>query len=116
MAETLSGTAVPSATAIQAPPLRRMLALVILMAIGSINYVDRQLLSLLIEPIRQDIPLSDTAFGLLTGLCFALFYASMGVPVAMMADRINRVRLVAVACTMWSVCTGFCEIRLSISA
>ncbi|MBR9807664.1 MAG: MFS transporter [Alphaproteobacteria bacterium] len=108
MAETLSGTAVPSATAIQAPPLRRMLALVILMAIGSINYVDRQLLSLLIEPIRQDIPLSDTAFGLLTGLCFALFYASMGVPVAMMADRINRVRLVAVACTMWSVCTGLC--------
>ncbi|KCZ47945.1 spinster family MFS transporter [Hyphomonas pacifica] len=108
MAETLSGTAVPSTTVIQAPPLRRMLALVILMAIGSINYVDRQLLSLLIEPIRQDIPLSDTAFGLLTGLCFALFYASMGVPVAMMADRINRVRLVAVACTMWSVCTGFC--------
>jgi predicted MFS family arabinose efflux permease len=108
MAETVSVNAAPSALETQAPPPGRMLALVLLMAIGSINYVDRQLLSLLIEPIRQDIQLSDTAFGLLTGLCFALFYASMGVPVAMLADRINRIRLVAVACTVWSICTGLC--------
>lgn len=108
MAETAPGEAVPTHPADPAPPLKRTLALVILMAIGSINYVDRQLLSLLIEPVRQDIPLSDTAFGLLTGLFFALFYASMGVPVAMLADRINRVRLVAVSCVMWSVCTGLC--------
>jgi len=108
MADTVPGTVGLHAGASQTPPARKRLALILLMAIGSINYVDRQLLSLLIEPIRQDIPLSDTAFGLLTGLCFAIFYATMGVPVAMLADRINRVRLVAVACTVWSVCTGLC--------
>ncbi|PKP82675.1 MAG: MFS transporter [Alphaproteobacteria bacterium HGW-Alphaproteobacteria-18] len=108
MPETAHGAGVLTNPADPAPPLKRTLALVILMAIGSINYVDRQLLSLLIEPVRQDIPLSDTAFGLLTGLFFALFYASMGVPVAMLADRINRVRLVAISCVMWSVCTGLC--------
>lgn len=108
MAETAAASTVPAGPDTPATPLQKTLALVILMAIGSINYVDRQLLSLLIEPVRQDIPLSDTAFGLLTGLFFALFYASMGVPVAMLADRINRVKLVAVACTMWSVCTGLC--------
>lgn len=108
MVETAQTTAVSAGPVTPATPLQKTLALVILMAIGSINYVDRQLLSLLIEPVRQDIPLSDTAFGLLTGLFFALFYASMGVPVAMLADRINRVKLVAVACTMWSVCTGLC--------
>lgn len=108
MVETAQATAVSAGPVTPATPLQKTLALVILMAIGSINYVDRQLLSLLIEPVRQDIPLSDTAFGLLTGLFFALFYASMGVPVAMLADRINRVKLVAVACTMWSVCTGLC--------
>lgn len=108
MVETAQATAVSAGPVTPATPLQKTFALVILMAIGSINYVDRQLLSLLIEPVRQDIPLSDTAFGLLTGLFFALFYASMGVPVAMLADRINRVKLVAVACTMWSVCTGLC--------
>ena len=108
MADIVPDLAASTGTAQHVTHTRKTLALVILMAIGSINYVDRQLLSLLIEPIRQDIQLSDTAFGLLTGLCFALFYASMGVPVAMLADRINRVRVVAVACTMWSVCTGLC--------
>lgn len=108
MVDTAQVTAVSAEPVTPATPLQKTLALVILMAIGSINYVDRQLLSLLIEPVRQDIPLSDTAFGLLTGLFFALFYASMGVPVAMLADRINRVKLVAVACTVWSVCTGLC--------
>lgn len=108
MVETAQATAISAGPVTPATPLQKTLALVILMAIGSINYVDRQLLSLLIEPVRQDIPLSDTAFGLLTGLFFALFYASMGIPVAMLADRINRVKLVAVACTMWSICTGLC--------
>lgn len=89
-------------------PLRSTRALVLLMIIGSINYVDRQLLSLLIEPIRAELHFSDTQFGLLTGLAFAIFYATMGVPVAMLADRVNRVKLVALACATWSICTGLC--------
>lgn len=81
---------------------RRSIALTMLFLVGTINFVDRQLLSVLVEPIRADMELSDTQFGLLTGLAFALFYAAMGVPVALLADRWNRVRLIAAACVVWS--------------
>ncbi|MBU1374449.1 MAG: MFS transporter [Alphaproteobacteria bacterium] len=86
----------------------RTIALLLLTAVGTINFVDRQILSVLAEPIRQELHLSDTKLGLLTGLSFALFYAGMGVPAAMLADRVNRVRLVAAACLIWSVFTGAC--------
>jgi predicted MFS family arabinose efflux permease len=80
----------------------------LLTLIGTINFMDRQLLSVLVEPIRAELHLSDTMFGLLTGLCFALFYAVLGVPAAMLADRSNRVRLVAGACMIWSVFSAAC--------
>ncbi|MGV7119753.1 spinster family MFS transporter [Sphingopyxis sp. 550A] len=88
--------------------LRRNVALAMLFVVGTINFVDRQLLAMLIEPIRADIALSDTQFGLLTGLAFALFYAGMGVPVAILADRWNRVRLIGIACILWSGFTAAC--------
>lgn len=91
----------------------RTLALLILTAVGTVNFVDRQILSVLAEPIRQELHLSDTQLGLLTGLSFALFYAIMGVPAAMLADRVNRVRLVAAACLVWSVFTGACAFATS---
>ncbi len=86
--------------------LQRGLALLMLFVVGTINFVDRQLLSVLVEPIRAELHLTDTQFGLLTGLAFALFYAGMGVPVAIMADRWNRVRLIAAACLVWSAFTA----------
>lgn len=94
-----------------APPdgtlgVRRTVALVMLFLVGTINFLDRQLLSVLVEPIRAEMQFSDTQFGLLTGLAFALFYAAMGVPVAMIADRWNRVKLVGIACLVWSVFTA----------
>jgi predicted MFS family arabinose efflux permease len=88
--------------------LRRNVALVMLFIVGTINFVDRQLLSVLVEPIRADMNFSDTQFGLLTGLAFALFYAAMGVPVAMIADRWNRIRLIGIACVVWSGFTAAC--------
>ena len=83
-------------------------ALALLTLVGTINFMDRQLLSVLVEPIRAELHLSDTQFGLLTGLCFALFYATLGVPAAMLADRGNRVRLVAGACFVWSLFSAAC--------
>src|SRR5690349_14820890 len=83
----------------------RTLALLLLTAVGTMNFVDRQILSVLAEPIRRELHLSDTQLGLLTGLSFALFYAVMGVPAAMLADRHHRVRLVAAACLVWSFFT-----------
>lgn len=90
----------------QGPRLQRSVALMMLFAVGTINFVDRQLLSVLVEPIRAELHLSDTQFGLLTGLAFALFYAGMGVPVAFLADRWNRVKLIAISCLVWSAFTA----------
>jgi len=104
-----------AATATISPPVAaarpgRTLALLLLTAVGTVNFVDRQILSVLAEPIRQELHLSDTQLGLLTGLSFALFYAMMGVPAAMLADRVHRVRLVAAACLIWSGFTGACSL------
>lgn len=103
-----AATAAPSPPAAPAGRPGRTMALLILTAIGTINFVDRQILSVLAEPIRKELHLSDTQLGLLTGLSFALFYGVVGVPAAMLADRTNRVRLVAAACTIWSLFTGAC--------
>lgn len=70
-----------------------------------LNFVDRQLLAILAEPIRHELGLSDTQLGMLTGLTFALFYTLFGIPVAMVADRGNRIRLIAAACGIWSLFT-----------
>ncbi len=103
-----AATAAPSPPASPVGRPGRTMALLILTAIGTINFVDRQILSVLAEPIRKELHLSDTQLGLLTGLSFALFYGVVGVPAAMLADRTNRVRLVAAACTIWSLFTGAC--------
>jgi predicted MFS family arabinose efflux permease len=84
------------------------LALTLLTAVGTINFIDRQVISVLVEPMRAELHFTDTQFGFLTGLSFALFYGIMGVPAAMLADRANRVRLVAFACLLWSLFTGAC--------
>lgn len=103
-----AATVSPKPSAALTPQPGRTLALLILTAVGTVNFVDRQILSVLAEPIRTELHLSDTQLGLLTGLSFALFYAIVGVPVAMLADRTHRVRLVAGACIVWSVFTGAC--------
>ena len=85
-----------------------------------LNFIDRQLLSVLVEPIKHDLGLSDTQIGLLTGLMFALFYSLFGIPVAMIADKGNRTRLIAIACGIWSfftalsgMATGFVSLALA---
>ncbi len=91
----------------------RTLALVFLTAVGTVNFVDRQILSVLAELIRKDLSLTDTQLGLLTGLSFSLFYGIVGIPAAMLADRTHRVRLVAGACLLWSLFTGACGFATS---
>jgi MFS family permease len=73
-----------------------------------INYIDRQIVTILQEPIKADLNLSDTQLGLMTGLSFALFYATLGVPIARIADRKSRSRLIAWAITVWSAMTAAC--------
>ena len=88
--------------------VRRNVALAMLFLVGTINFVDRQLLSILVEPIRADMQFSHTQLGQLAGLPFAHFYAAMGIPMAMVADRWNRIKLIGIACIVWSGFTAAC--------
>ncbi|HEY9218934.1 MAG TPA: MFS transporter [Phenylobacterium sp.] len=80
----------------------------ILMVVYTFNFLDRQIVAILAEPIRKELGLSDTQLGMLTGLYFALVYTTFGIPVAWLADRTNRVRIVAAACFLWSLFTIGC--------
>ena len=82
--------------------------LLLLTVTYSLNFLDRQILAILAEPIKRDLDLSDTQIGVLTGLAFALFYTTLGVPLAWLADRTNRVRVVALSCALWSAFTALC--------
>ncbi|MBX3594205.1 MAG: MFS transporter [Sphingomonas sp.] len=70
--------------------------------------MDRQILAILQEDIRGELLLSDTQLGLLAGFAFAIFYATLGLPVARLADRGNRVNIIAIALTLWSAMTALC--------
>lgn len=88
-------------------PAVRNYALSALVVVYTFNFIDRQILSILLEPIKADLGLSDTALGMLTGFAFALFYATLGIPIARYADRSNRRNLISVALTIWSAMTAF---------
>ena len=72
------------------------------------SFIDRQILALMIEPIKADLSLSDTQFSLLHGLAFSLFYAFMGLPLAYIADRFSRPKLIAIGIVFWSIATALC--------
>jgi predicted MFS family arabinose efflux permease len=88
--------------------LYRNYALFLLMMAYTANYVDRQILAILLEPIKKELVFSDTQMGFLTGLTFAIFYATLGVPIAMWADRSNRRNIIALAVTLFSGMTFVC--------
>ena len=88
----------------------------VLLIVYILNYLDRQLVSILVEPIRKELGFTDGQLGLITGLAFAAFYSVCGVPVAWLADRTNRVRVLTVACTMWSVATACCGLSTGFGA
>jgi predicted MFS family arabinose efflux permease len=72
------------------------------------SHVDRQIMGILLEPIKLELGASDTQMGFLIGLTFALFYATLGMPIAMLADRTNRRNIITAAVTIWSVMTVAC--------
>ena len=86
----------------------RYYALAVLVIGYVVNFVDRQILAVLLEPIRKDLLFNDFQLGLLGGLAFAVFYATLGIPIAMLADRKSRVKILAAAMAVWSVMTALC--------
>lgn len=87
------------------PPVR---ALALLTVVYAFNFLDRQILGILVPPIKAEFALTDTELGLLGGLAFAIFYATLAVPIALLADRISRVNIITVALALWSGFTALC--------
>ncbi|GJL92124.1 spinster family MFS transporter [Hyphococcus sp.] len=84
------------------------LFLVLVFATNVVNIGDRFIFSIVLEPLKAELGVSDTALGLLSGLAFSIFYTTLGFPLAMLADRGNRRNLVALSVGVWSACTALC--------
>jgi MFS family permease len=82
--------------------------MIVIFLVMVFNYMDRAILSVLLEPISRDLHLNDAALGLLAGLPFAVLYALVGVPFARVADVGNRRLLIAGSVAVWSVATAAC--------
>ena len=96
-------------------PSYRRLVLFMLTLVYVVNFVDRQVLSVLLEPIRRDLGLSDTQLGLLSGLAFAAFYVTFGIPFARIADRYSRRNLIVVCMLAWSAMTALCGMTVNLA-
>jgi MFS family permease len=86
---------------------------IILTACYTLSFIDRQILGLLVGPIKKDFGASDTQIGLLTGLAFSLFYTFLGLPLGRIADTRNRRNLIGVSVLLWSFFTGCCSLARS---
>lgn len=82
--------------------------LAVLLVAYILSFIDRQILSLLVGPIRKDLGISDFQMSFLQGIAFALFYALLGIPIGRLADRGNRKKIIAVGIFLWSLMTAVC--------
>lgn len=103
----IAATATPSEAPAQ-PGMRAWLTLGLLCFVYVLNFLDRQLLSILAKPIQDTLHLSDSQLGLIGGLYFAFFYCFIAIPVGWLADKTNRVGILAIACAIWSAATIAC--------
>ena len=92
----------------------RRYALAVLAVVYMFNFVDRQILAILLPSIREEFQVGDTVLGLLAGTAFALFYVILGIPIARLADRWNRRNLIAVAVAVWSGMTALSGLAANI--
>jgi MFS family permease len=70
------------------------------------NFIDRQILNILAPLIKADLGISNTQIGLLTGLAFGIFYATLGIPIARLADKYSRVNIISICLAIWSLMTA----------
>lgn len=100
-----------------APPARpgaqAWFVLAVLCFVYVLNFLDRQLLSILAKPIQDDLGVTDGQLGMISGLYFALFYCILAIPVGWLADRTNRVKVLAFSCALWSAATAACGLSAS---
>ena len=92
----------------RAPGARAWIVLAVLCLVYVLNFLDRQLLSILAKPIQDSLHVTDGQLGLIGGLYFAVFYCFISIPVGWIADRTNRVWILSLACALWSAATMAC--------
>lgn len=83
-------------------------ALFLLFLVSFFNYLDRYMLAILLPNIKADLDLSDTQLGFITGFAFTIFYATLGIPIARLADRYSRKTIISLALAVWSIMTAIC--------
>jgi MFS family permease len=108
----MDGSSPPAAAARvgHASPRYRGYVLALLVVVGIVAWVDRNVFAVLLQSIKVEFALSDTALGLLGGVAFGVFYATLGLPVAWLADRYDRRTLLAGALALWSAFTAACSL------
>ena len=109
-------TASPAASTPISEPVadtRSWSVLAVLCFVYALNFLDRQLLSILAKPIQDSLHVTDGQLGLIGGLYFAFFYCFIAVPVGWFADRTNRVGVLSLACAIWSAATAACGLAVS---
>ena len=94
-------------------PIYAWFVVLVLTLAYTCSFVDRQILTLLIEPIRRDLHISDTQVSLLGGLAFSIFYTTLGIPIARLADQTHRRNLMAAGVAFWSLMTAACGLARS---
>ncbi|MCA9712998.1 MAG: MFS transporter, partial [Myxococcales bacterium] len=77
-----------------------------LMSVYALNFIDRQLITILAPDLKRDLGISDSDFGFLYGTAFGVFYAVFGIPLGKLSDHWSRVRLLAIGLTLWSAMTA----------
>ena len=87
-----------------------LFVLAMLLVVYTFNFIDRQILGILAGPIKADLHLTDTQVGALGGFAFALLYSTMGLPLAWLADRRGRTRVIAASLAVWSAFTALCGV------
>lgn len=92
----------------RSPNRIRGFTLAMLCFIYVLNFLDRQLVSILAKPIQEGLQITDSQLGYVTGFYFALFYCFIAIPVGWLADRTNRVKILSLACGLWSGATVAC--------
>lgn len=100
-------------TADRASPRYRALVLAMLLVVYTFNFLDRQILGILVEPIKAELGLTDTQLGALGGIAFAMLYSTLAIPLALIADRTSRSWVITLSLGVWSGFTALCGMATS---
>ncbi len=97
-------------------PAYRAYVLSALLVVYIFNFIDRSIFAILTEPMKTSLKLEDWHMGVLGGLAFAIFYTTLGIPIARLAERRSRIGIIVVSLTIWSLMTVLCGFALGFAS